>query len=231
MSDTWDQSVFDAVLSEYMRHTKRTYTEVLNTKAFFIARKALAFTKKASAQDIGDTLGRLVAVRRTSLTLRSVKSQRFELAPAREYDAPLAALIVNARAAPGEGKYGPQMTLAIRKMINSRMRSIAFLKSGWIPAIRILEPYARDKRGAAPRDPQARIFGQEKGSAVPAIEGETMITSIINSALGTGATGSKALAKYGGEALDRAFADEAASMQAYIDQRVQAATEEANLKL
>ena len=93
---------FDDTLSEYLKVCTRSMTEAMNNKGYFIARAALWYTHKASAENIGDTLGRFVSTLNLS---RKNKSGRFttrrtlETLAAREADAPLAALIVNARRA------------------------------------------------------------------------------------------------------------------------------------
>ena len=232
----WDQSIFDATLQEYLKVCTRTVAEAINTKAYFVARAALWYTHKADAQDIGDTLGRFVStlnLGRKNKAGRFTTTRTLELASAREYDAPLAAIIINARRGEkGEpGLYGAAMARAVRALIASRVRSIAFLKSGWLPAIRILSLYAKDKSGGAPTDSQARIFGQEKGSAVPAVDGGEMIAQIINSALAKGDRGAQALAKWGGAGLETAFYNEVQSMREYIERKLAEPTAAANARL
>src|SRR5205807_1063675 len=84
--------------------------------------------------------------------------------------APLAALIINARrGAKGQpGLRGPAMEEAINAFVASRLRSIAFLKSGWIGAIKKMIPYA-DRRGGPRQDRTAKEYGQAKGDAKPSV--------------------------------------------------------------
>lgn len=230
---SWDQTQFNEVLKEYLGWTKRTLAEVLNTKAYYIARKAIWYTAKASKESIGDSLGRFVSTSRTTKSGKTTTSRRLELAEAREADAPLAALIVNARrGAEGRpGLYGQAMAAAVRQLIAARVRSIAFIKSGWLPAIRILQTFAKDKSGAGPTDSAARIYGQEKGAAYPAVEGHEMISRIVNSAAGKAGTSAAALDKYGGKGLDMAFYDETASMKEYIERKMAEDADRANASL
>jgi hypothetical protein len=223
----WDQEQFDAALSECVAKSSRTATEVVNSHAYYIARKACWFTHKADKTEIQTSLGKFITSK------RHMTSRVANLAPARDYDAPLAALIVNARR--GEkglpGLYGAEMTRAIAAMLGARLRSIAFLKSGWLPAIRILEGYATDKSKGAPTDRDAVVRGQEKGSAIPAIDGHEVVAKIINSALAQGDEGGKALAKWGEAGLELAFYDETESMKQHLADKLAQVTAETNTKL
>jgi hypothetical protein len=223
----WDQSKFDAALAEYLKVTSRTVTDAINTKAYFIARKALYLTHKASKRAIQDSLGKIITSRRRMTTRIA------SLPSGRTADAPLAALIINARRgrAGQPGLHGIAMTRAIADLLNARMRSIAFLKSGWIPAIRILEGLAKDKSKAGPTDREARIYGRQKGGATPAAEGVAPVATIINSALSRGDPGGAALAKYGGAGLEAAFAEETASMLKYLEEKMAPDAAAANAQL
>ncbi len=212
MSNTWDQTQFDAVLAQELQHTKRTFSEALNTHAYFIARKALWHTKKADRATV-----------EAELTARPNYAAADSLAEA--------ILIARYNAQGGWPGSGAEFERAIRKLVSGRLRSIAFLKSGWIPAIRILETFSVSKSGAAPRDTEARVYGQEKGSAYPAVDGEQMTARIVNDAISKADEGGKALAKYGGAGLDLAFYSETASMKDYIEKKLADQFNKANEKL
>lgn len=222
MDSGFEQTQFNNVLKQYLQWTKRTLSEVLNSKAYFVARKALWHTHKADPAVIRDSLNQFVSTSRTTKSGRDVRS-----------DAPRAALIINARrGARGEpGLYGSEMARGVRQLIATRVKSVAFIKSGWIPAIRILGTFARDKGGAAPVDRSAKVYGAEKGAAYPAVEGEQMTSRIVNSATGRSGSGYKALDKYGGAGLELAFYDEAGSMQDYIERKMAEDAARANAQL
>jgi hypothetical protein len=211
MSD-WDQSAFDEALKEEMQHTKRTFSQALNTHAYFIARKALWYTHKADKTAV-----------ESQLTSPPQYAEADSLAEA--------ILVARYRAHGGWPGSGAEFERAIQKFVAGRLRSIAFLKSGWIPAIRILEPFSANKSGAAPRDTQARVYGQEKGNAYPAVDGEQMTARIVNSALAEGDEGGKALEKFGGAGLDVAFYDETQSIKEYIERKLIEQFNKANEKL
>src|SRR5436853_2213008 len=130
-----------------MEVSKKSPARIVNTKAYYISRKASWFTAKTSRAAIADSLGSRAG------------GGRLKLRPGTDTDAPLAALIVQSRrAAKGQkGLYGIEMATAINQLISSRLKSIAFLRSGWLPAIRLLAPLA-DRGGAPPMDTAARQF-------------------------------------------------------------------------
>jgi hypothetical protein len=212
-NDGWDQTRFDVVLAEELTHTKRTYVEALNQHAYYIARKALWHTHKADRATI-----------ESQLTAQPRYAQGLDT---------LAEAILMARynAQGGWPTSGAEFESAARKLIAARVRSIAFLKSGWIPAIRILETFVTSKSGAAPIDRDAKVYGAEKGSAYPAVDGEQMVARIVNEAVAKGDEGGKALLKWGGEGLDTAFYDEIQRMLDYIERKVREQFEKANERL
>jgi hypothetical protein len=236
---TWDQSKFDDALLDYMKVTDKTLTEVLNTKAYYIARKALWFTKKADSGDIDKQLGHLVSVthsvgaRMTSKKGLSLVS-RTRSRNGKDYEAPYAALIINKRRGRKgqKGLYGAEMEQAIRDMLASRRRSIAFLKSGWIPAIRILESFAKDKsKAGVPPGNDGAVSRRDHGIAYVAQENAAdKVVTIINAAHAQNDK-KDALTLYGSRALQVAFDDEAASMEAHIAQKMSDPTDAANKKL
>src|SRR5689334_14641258 len=92
----WDQLRFDAVLEEYLSQThKRTLPEIINTKAYFVAVRATATTKKTDPAAIDRSLGSIITVNRLSKSGKTIRSRQLSLTSASTADAPLAALIVN----------------------------------------------------------------------------------------------------------------------------------------
>lgn len=208
MASNWDQSKFDATLRQYIAVSGKEVVDVLNSKAYFVARKALWFTKKAAPKNI--TALRTAATESGGLLVGAMINRR-----------------LGAKSLPG--LYGKDMRQAINLLIASRRRSIAFLKSGWIPAIRGLDPKAKDKHMAAPRVGGVKQIGVPKGRFKAASE-SSMTARIVNSAQARSDTKS-ALEKIGGPALNRAFDDEAASMMAYMNRKLERHAQAANAKL
>jgi hypothetical protein len=227
---TLDQSVFTDTLEQYMQVTKRTVAQVINTKSWYVARKAIWFTDKSDKGMIESSLGRMVKVDRLTKSGKTVRRRQLELVSSSQQDAPLAALIINARRGRKgiPGLYGKAMTAAIRDLLASRGRSTAFLKSGWLGAVKKLGPLADKAGGTPPIDDKARRYGLEKGYADPAEPGFDVTALIVNEACTRhDATGS-ALQRVGGKGLQIAFDDEAASMQQYIEDHLRPDAEEFN---
>lgn len=181
---------FNATLKKYLTYSKRDLATAINTKAYYIARRATVETPKADKTIIrrttGEVLGKIVNKRRG---LRGEK-----------------------------GLYGKEMAKAVKSIMAARLKSVAFLKSGWLPSIRILEKHA-ERRGIPKMDRTAKQHGKNKGSAVPSRLGWKIAAQIINAA---SALKDKkyALELYGGPALRRAFAFETQSMRDYIARKL-----------
>lgn len=227
----WDQTVFNRTLQEYTKVSRRSLPQILNTKGFFIARKALWHTPKADSYRIKAQLGQFVSVNAIGKKGKIVKRRSLVLAKSRlKNRAPLAAVIINKRLGK-EGKkglHGKRMARAVREMLANRLRGVAFLKSGWLEAIRKLGPLA-DKSGIgkAPLDRSAKQIGRAKGDARPARESFNPTAVIVN--LATTARDRKgALVKYGTRPLQVAFDDEAKSMNDYIERKLKPATQKFN---
>jgi len=218
---TWDQSKFNETLAEYSHWTKRTHKQIVDTKAYYVARKALWFTTKADSFKIKHQLGGFIMVARVNKKGKTVNRRQVQLVMGTKVDAPLAALIINKRRGKaGEpGLQGARMARAVRELLAARMRSIAFYKSGWLPAIKLLAPLA-DRKGEPQTDRAAKQVGRPKGDATPATEGENPAATIVNMAGSARGDTKGAFMKYAGEGLQIAMADEQSSMDEYIEQKM-----------
>ena len=112
----------------------------------------------------------------------------------------------------GKGHTREEAAEYSRKVIASRLRSVTFLKSGWLPAVRRLWVVARDKFFAGNAG-GARQYGQAKGSVTPAVAGDNPAAIIVNSAAG--------IDKMGVGALQRAVDGAAADMADYIARKME----------
>lgn len=205
----FDHREFDRTLRKYAMISKRTIPEIINTKAFFICRRAVVETAKASGQNIrkfirsdsGEHIGKIINARRGAKGL--------------------------------PGLYGAKMAEAVATVLAARLRSVAYVKSGWLPAIKNLAPLVPKKTGAPRQDRAARQVGQEKGSAIPARPGWSVKATIVNA---IGATGdrakehSEAIKKYGEPALKKAFDFETNSMKEYMESKFKQAAKESGIR-
>lgn len=206
MKVTWriDRRDFDRTLRVYRQYSKRDPETIANTKGFFIARRATVETVRATPQAIrkfiGKDRGRIIGM-----------------------------LINKRRGERGEkGLYGAEMMKEVETVLAARLRSRAFLASGWIPAIKALQPLA-EKRGAPRADRTAKTFGQAKGYAMPARgAGWVAKAIIVNMAAARWDKGGQA--KHGQAALQRAFDFEARSMREYIERKQREAATKAGVR-
>lgn len=232
-----DRREFDQTLRLYARYSKRDPATICNTKGFFIARRAVLETKKASKAKIARDLREGIKTGRVNFSAGKnavwggTLLSQINSGVIMERGAPLAALIINKRRSDkGQpGLYGDAMKRAIASLIAVRKRSVAFLKSGWLPAIKTLEPLAQ-KRGA-PRSPgrDVQIVGKPKGYAIPAKEGFVAVSEIVNQAIAKHDR-KDALQKYGGPALEKAFRFEMASMRQYIERKMRETAKRAGIR-
>jgi hypothetical protein len=209
---------WDRVFPQYLKRTRRDFATVLNTKGFYIARRATVETPAASKSEIQA----LTEPRQKTVFNKRGKPRRIKTTAA--------ALIVNARLAKA-GKPTLKNAEARKegtRMVKARLRSRAFLKSGWLPSIKKLEPLA-DRRGIPRMDKSGQQIGRPKGFAVPAQEGWKPSCRIQNDALPKGRTMLKRLfgndktgaMKVAGPALQRAFDYEVRSMKDYLARKLE----------
>ena len=145
---TVDTREFDRVFKEYMNYSKRSFTEACNQHAYYIARNATMTTKAADKEVIRATLE----------------------GPSRDYPGvPLAAILVNAQLGPGQGLAGSAMKRAMEKYIKRIQSHVNYVRSGWIPAVKILASKVPRKGGG--RIPSGvDKMGRNFGGATPAID-------------------------------------------------------------
>ncbi len=203
---------FTAVMREYAQASRRDDTTIVMTKAFYIARGAVRNTHRSDKAKVKQELQELVGARAQKTVTRFGRYGQ-------EQEAPLAAILENAsRGKRGQpGLYGSKMAQAVKSFIGRRLRSIGFLASGFLPAIKTFEPLA-ERTGSAPRiDQQIKQHGQDNGSARALNLGGLVPKAIItNFAQGKGDHDGRALEKYAGDGLQKAFDDEMVSMREYI---------------
>ncbi len=203
-----DTREFRQTLDLYGKFSKRDRAVIVNTKAFYIARRAVVETIKADKKNI-----------RAFIRAKS--------------GAIVGRLINKRRGARGEkGLYGDAMAEAVIAVLANRLRSVAFLKSGWLRAIKTLEPLAERIRGnSVPRkDSTVKEYGKAKGDARPAREGAIITMATIRNLAIAKHDKHDALGKFGGPALQRAIDFETRSMNDYIERKLRDAANEAGIK-
>lgn len=183
-----DTRAFNQQLREVAAQSSRDGADVVNSRMSFVIRKAIQFTEKSNKAEIQHVLGQVgnaLVLTKKGDRLRKGKGGRGR-AVLKENS--FAALIVNARrrdqAGPDYMLWGNALEEAARKLIAARVRSVAFIKSGWAWAFREILPFVKFKRppGSVP-DPDAKPRGQPKGFATAAKASNRIVATAENRAL------------------------------------------------
>lgn len=171
-----NQAEFNRQLTEVAQHSSRTYPQVVNAQAFAFATRAVRATEKANIAQIAVELGQIAT------QIFSKKGKRLKT-PRKVYRTDLSSLahiLVNwRRKKAGENMlWGDELDAKAKRMIGARLRAVAFIKSGWIYAIRTLSAAVGygDRRDKLSRGETAKMSGQPKGYARPA---RTAISSVV----------------------------------------------------
>ena len=232
-SITVDTREFQTAMRQYLGLTSRTLPQALNEKAFYIALGALDVTAKSNRaviEELGVDGYRVVKSKKTG-TLRQGRPIYNKAARARA--------IYLSRKFKGTGDEIQKQARnfytsseAIHKdvinFLGARLKSIGFLKSGWLPAIRKLVAATGYSRGKIPVDVKQK--GRPKGRALVAKENSVNpVVEIENNATPTGKQGQQAMAMMTA-ALQKAFDRETASMREYIARKLQKDADKFNAK-
>jgi hypothetical protein len=136
----------------------------------------------------------------------------------------LAELIINKRRERQglKGLGGQELAQAVRRMIAGRIRSIAFLSSGWLPAVKVLLTRIQDKRGIKV-DRSVKWYGKPKGRVTPASLSWRPQCTIEN----TVSKGQQAEAIINA-GLQKAIDDETKSMLQYVESKLAKEAEQFN---
>lgn len=231
------------VLREYMRYTKRDIGTVLNTASFYIARGAVRNTKKVSAVAIKAELEKKLAPENGPTDLgKFFESQYPEISKryrmsrtvrVGDKDVPLVALLINwKRGKSGQkGLQGQDMQAAADKFVASRAKSSGAIAAGFLPSVKVFEPLAYKKNGAAPVQTQVQQYGPPKGYGLPA-RGEDVIQRAVisNFAQSPDDMEGRGLTTYGGAGLQLAIDDEFRNMERIAYERMQATANKFNAR-
>jgi len=232
-----DFTDFIPVFEEYRKVNGRKQTVAVNTKLFYIARRAVRETPSADRANILAALEKSITATRhigprkgTSgpLPFKIARAQR-RIARMNLATRQAQTMKRGARNAGGRNAtYRQLLKTVMTRQRGSNLRSIAYLKSGWLPAIQGLEPLA-EKRSSPDMGAKPKRYGQPKGRFIPAVPGDNPTGLIANSIGLIGKRAAKqnaALMKFAGPALQRAINAETASMLEYLERKALEAAKE-----
>lgn len=243
---TIDRTRLDEGLNMALSVTKRSVPEICNTSAYWIAVNAKQGLPYVTPEKINTELGvvKQAVFGKRGKPLKNKKRYISTRMGDSQQSVPMAALIVAARANPssvynrltnsryllsknpfkGVSRAAGRAAMAalIDKMVKTRRRSTKFLLAGWIPAIRKLMPFTKQKyiKGSArPLDGASQYFGGDLGDATVAIKGGYWTRAVIENAVGmegqNAASFNRALMTYGAPALQIAVDREGEQQAAY----------------
>ena len=229
-----DAREFNEAMRQSAYYSKRSTPEIVNTAMFYAARGSVRGTPKADAQAIRQELG-VVGKKEIGQKIRILKSGRVKrgrMVTEKVYASSdvdgvsFAEAILRAR----EAKKGTkrlshdEMLAAVQKFVANRLRSVAFLKSGWLPAIaRLGAAIGQTARGAG------KMYQNAKGSGTPAKQGWS-VRAVIENAAGANRNNKGALFTYGQPALEKAFGDEQRKIEGYVETHMRRALAKAGVK-
>jgi hypothetical protein len=206
---TVDTSAFDKAFKDYTQFNKRAMSEIVNTKAYYIARNAVNLTDSVDKSKIKSDLE----------------------GPSRvNPKVPLVNILINAqRGGQGlKGLQGAEMRSEANKLKKIKQNSSNFLRAGWIAAINAIGKFMPKKGG--PSYKKVKIKGQEKGGGKGAPKENAWRTSASIWNTVTGYINNHGLNKHNEpskvaaileKGLQKAIDKETASMQAYVTKKLQ----------
>ena len=198
-----DTREFDRTFKQYMSYSKRSFAEACNQHAYYIARDAVLLTTGAD---------------------KNVIRAKMEGPSASYPSAPLVAILVNSQLGKQgkKGLTGAKMTQAMERFIKKTQSHVNFVKSGWLPAIKILASVVPKKGGSKiPRGTDKA--GRNFGGATKATEATfSPIAWIWNSISPT--RNKSTVQKIVEEGAQKAMKMETNSMKIYIERKQQEAS-------
>jgi hypothetical protein len=160
---------FASVLNEYASKSKKTFVGSVNSRLRDVVIRAYRYTKIADRAKIEHRLG--VVGFRTSISRKTGKFVRRKSMVSVAEES-LAERIVQKkyRDKHGFGRWMPrdEAREAARKYIASIVRTIGFIRSGWIPAIKRLDALSKKQSGIDRKE----MRGRPKGGARPALRND-----------------------------------------------------------
>lgn len=180
-----DTTQFSRAAAQLLTKSSRTSVDFLNGQALAVAARAIKLTEKADANKIAIQMGQIGTEVKFSKKAGKRRTRRI-------YDTSVSSLahrIINARRIKkGEPPiWGDELDKQARRMVTGRLRATAFIKSGWIYAVRQLANVVKGRRPSTAGE-SVQMKGQPKGWAKPAKQvspqsNATIVSEIGNSAL------------------------------------------------
>jgi len=230
------QRDFQDTLKRYLKFSKRTLFEAVNEKAYFVVaggpdtKGVIRLTHKADFERIKSEMGVFLKPVRSK---KGQETKKKRLAVMENYWAQRAVILVIARLRKKKEAIPPASALIKQAlaMVRARIRSVGFIRSGWLPALRRLARFSKYGKVKFENGETGKKTGVFKGGVSPATESQGKFAKCIiwNSAAGE-SKHKGALIRYGQPALEQAMRDETRSMDKYLERKFKEAAHEVGIK-
>jgi hypothetical protein len=204
---------FDAVFREYIARCPHTLDEIVNKKMYFILRAAWEGTPQVQRSTIEQNLS-IDAYK----IRKSRKTGKFSRGAAVHGSGSVVFRIINARRkrAGLKGLYGKDMAKAVRRLTGARLRAAGTLRRGWLRSLLTFAAKAKEAMvsasdGKMPAGRGAPVAAEPGWAPIAATSYEVNIESTKDARIDPRVE----------QALAAAFAREQASMQDYIERKIQ----------
>lgn len=237
-----DTRAFNRTLREYATAIRKDGDEVVNRTAMHVAFQAVSHTRHADIAKIA-ALKEVAAVQITGKSGKMLKSFSQVSAKTQEkrktYKATTLAVMYKLAALHRQGvnvrsrfKSRAEIEDAALAMVNARLRSVNYLRSGWLAAAKSLEMVVRQvPAGYRKLKLRAKILRMNQGGAIVSTGGRASASIFNNSLYSYKEKGvSPKLVQYAAEGLRAAMAQSSAFMRGVIQERLAKAAERANRK-
>ncbi len=188
-SITIDTSQMFRAIAEYRGATHKDWGEIVNRAAVNVALRTAQGTKKADASAIRDLENQPWWPRFIAKYFRDRGHTFVKTSSAKKFGGSKSNKSTVRHFVKGSSYTVAEARALSRRIIAARVRGITFIRSGWIPAIRLLAPFAKVHL----RVTDAKQRGSDKGGATPAKVAINPTAYIFNSVKGAGIVGPAAL--------------------------------------
>ncbi len=208
-----ETEAFKEMLERYVKVNKRTAGEIVNRKAYNVAKNAVRLTRKANNEEIktffkapnGPT-GHYILEDGTKVSRK--RQHRWDRVR------PVLHKAFKLKGKPKEHS-NENMAKWAKILRSMRLKSIGYLRSGWIPAIEDFGETLRARKTIK----GVKQHGRRKGIAVVAKKKADKALAIIGNSTGRKTDQAKAAQKFGKPALARAIRAERRSSEKYIERK------------
>jgi hypothetical protein len=197
-------------LQQYRRVTQRSDIYIVNKALRNVAMRAVRHTRQADRGQLARKLGASI------IPLARGRSRRYNYKPT---TVAYAMFIGECKRLGRPIPKGPMLAAAVVIFTRNKLRSVAFMRAGWVPSINALSRLTRESAG----DVRSLLGGKKGfgGSVAARAIGSFVAGEIYNASIShKSPTSAWALATYAGPALDIAIGEEAADKWDYAQKQL-----------